>query len=182
MKVMIKILRGLLTAALCAIILMNLWMLVQQRVLKKDAPEVFGYSQYIVTTGSMEPEIPAGSIILVKAQEQYELGDVVTFRDSQGLTVTHRLMGRVSGQFITKGDANNVEDSELLAPENILGKVQMVVGGSSSKALGSMVTFLRSPFGLLVLLAAGVLLIKLPDWAGALKTKAKGKHAHEVER
>ena len=53
MKVIIKVLRGLLTAVLCIVLLVNIWMLVQQTVLKKEAPEVLGYSQYIVTSGSM---------------------------------------------------------------------------------------------------------------------------------
>lgn len=177
MKVMIKILRGVLTAVLCAILLLNIWMLVQQKVLKKEAPEVFGYSQYIVTSGSMEPKFSAGDLILVKGQDSYQLGDIVTFRDSGGAMVTHRITGSVSGQFITKGDANNTEDAELLSPENIVGKLQLVLPGA-----GEAVLFLRSPLGLLILLTVGVLLIKLPDWAGALKTKTKGKHADENQR
>lgn len=177
MRVMIKIIRGLLTLILCAVILLNGWLLVQQRMLKKDAPEVFGYSQYIVTSGSMEPSIHAGDLILIKAQGSYQLGDVVTFLDGGGAAVTHRIMGSVSGQFITKGDANNTEDNDLLPPENIVGKLALVLPGA-----GEAVLFLRSPLGLLILLAAGVLLIKLPDWAGALKTKTRGKHADESQR
>lgn len=171
MRILIKILQGVLTALLCAIVLLNVWMLVQQKALGKEAPEIFGYSQYIVTSGSMEPGFSPGDMILVKRQDSYELGDIVTFRDSGGAMVTHRIMGSVSGQFITKGDANNVEDGELLAPERIVGKLQLVLPGA-----GEVVLFLRSPLGLLILLAVGILLIKLPDWAGALKTKTRGKH------
>lgn len=172
MKIVIHILRGILAVLLGAVILLNVWMLVQQSVMGKSTPQVFGYSQYIVTSGSMEPSFSAGDMILVKEQEEYNLGDVVTFLDPQGATVTHRIVGRVSGQFITQGDANNVEDQDLLPPGNILGKVQTVLPGAGSAAM-----FLRSPLGLLVLLAVGVLLIKLPDWAGALKTKVEAKHA-----
>ncbi len=177
MKVTIKILRGILGAALCAVLLLNVWLLVQQTVLKRDTPKIFGYAQYIVTSGSMEPSFSAGDMILVKQEDNYQLGDVVTFVDSMGQTVTHRIMGRVSGQFITQGDANNTKDQELLPPERIVGKLQVVLPGAGGAAM-----FLRSPFGLLILLAAGAVLIKLPDWAGALKTKAKGKHAHESQR
>lgn len=172
MKILIKLLRGVLTAALCVLLLFNVWMLVQQNILKKDAPEVFGVSQYIVTSGSMEPSFSPGDMILVKKQDSYKLGDVVTFLDGQGQTVTHRIVGAVSGQFITKGDANNTEDADLLPPERISGRLWTVLPGVGSAAM-----FLRSPMGILVLLAVGVLLIMLPDWAGALKTKAEGKHA-----
>ena len=164
MKVIIKVLRGLLTAVLCIVLLVNIWMLVQQTVLKKEAPEVLGYSQYIVTSGSMEPSMSPGDLILVKSQETYTLGDVVTFRD------THRIMGSVSGQFITQGDANNTEDSDLLSPERILGKLCLVLPGA-----GGVLLFLRSPLGILLLLVIGALLIKLPDWIGT--GKEKGRHS-----
>lgn len=176
MKVFIKILRGLLTLVVGAVLACNVWMLVQQTVLHRETPEVFGYSQYIVTSGSMETVLSTGDLILVKSEEEYNLGDVVTFRDPAGQTVTHRIVGRVSDQFITKGDANNTEDQELLPPENILGKVQTALPG-----MGNVVLFFRSPLGLLILLTAVILILKLPDWAGALKTRAKGKHAYERE-
>ncbi|WP_369298758.1 signal peptidase I [uncultured Neglectibacter sp.] len=168
MRVMIRVLRGILTALLCIVLVLNLWLLVQQSVLHLEAPQVFGYSHYIVTTGSMEPSLSPGDLILVKAQDEYKLGDVVTFHDSQGATVTHRIMGTVSGQFITQGDANNTEDGDLLSPEKIVGKLQLVLPGA-----GSVIEFLRSPFGILTLLVIGVLLIKLPDWIGAGKNRGK---------
>ncbi|MCH5353036.1 MAG: signal peptidase I [Acutalibacter sp.] len=168
MRIMIKVLRGVLTAVLCAVLLLNIWMLVQQTVLKREAPEVLGYSQYIVTTGSMEPNISVGDLILVKAQEEYELGDIVTFHDAGGATVTHRIMGTVSGQFITRGDANNTEDNDLLPPERIIGKLRLVLPG-----MGYMIEFLRSPLGIVLLVAAGVLLIKLPDWIGSVRETGK---------
>lgn len=177
MKIMIKVLRGILTAVLCVVVLANVWLLVQQAVLKKDAPELFGYSQFIVTSGSMEPTFAAGDMVLTKKQTGYAPNDVVTFRDGRGELVTHRIVGTVSDQFITKGDANNTEDSELLALEQIVGEVTGVLPG-----VGNAVMFLRSPLGILILLVIGILLIELPAWAGTLKTKAKGKHAHERER
>lgn len=172
MKAMIKILRGVLATILCVVLGLNLWMLFQQTVLKSEAPQIFGYSQYIVTSGSMEPEFSAGDMILVKSEDSYQLGDIVAFSDSNGATVTHRIIGSVEEQFITKGDANNIEDSELLAPERIIGKLQVVLPD-----VGDAVTFLRSPMGILAIIIVGFLLIKLPDWAGALKTRARGKHA-----
>lgn len=166
MKVMIKILRALLVLVLCAVLAMNVWLLVQQTVLGRDAPEVFGYSQYIVSSGSMEPAMAVGDLIFVKSQDSYELGDVVTFRMDGGAIVTHRIVGRVEGQFITRGDANNTDDQQLLPPGQIIGKLRMVLPGA-----GAAVNFLRSPLGILILLAAGALLIKLPDWLGAIKKR-----------
>lgn len=172
MKIAIKILQVLLAVVLCCALILNLWMLAQQLILKREAPEVFGYSQYIVTSGSMEPDFSPGDMILIKKEPGYELGDIVTFRDAAGQTVTHKIVGRVEGQFITQGTANNTEDDDLLPPERILGKLQVVLPG-----VGQAVIFLRSPLGILILVVVAILLIGLPWWLGKSEPKPKGKHA-----
>lgn len=174
MRLAIKILRGIITALLFLVVGVNLWLGIQQTVLHKDPPEIFGYSQLVVTSGSMEPEFSAGDVILIKAKDSYELGDVVTFRDNAGQLVTHRLVGRTEGMFVTQGDANNVEDDDLLAPGNIVGGLVTYI-----PAVGRLLLFLRTPFGLLLLVAVGILLIELPALAGALGKKRKGRHANE---
>lgn len=80
-------------------------------------PMVFGYGLCYVETGSMEPVLPVGSIILVKSVKDtanIEVGEIVTFYDVSGRRVTHRIKSRVEidGEimYITKGDNNNVED------------------------------------------------------------------------
>lgn len=174
MKIAIKILRGIITALLLLVAGANLWLGIQQTALHRDPPEIFGYSQLVVTSGSMEPEFSAGDVILIKAKGSYELGDVVTFRDPAGQLVTHRLVGRTQGQFITKGDANNVEDSDLLPPEKIVGGLVTYI-----PAVGSFLLFLRTPLGLLLLLLLGILLIELPNLMGVIGKKRRGRHAHE---
>jgi len=44
-------------------------------------PSIFGIKAYIVTSGSMEPELPVGSLIYVKStdKEILEIGDSITF-------------------------------------------------------------------------------------------------------
>lgn len=174
MKIAIKILRGIITVLLLAIVTANLWMGVQQSLLHRDPPSIFGYSQLVVTSGSMEPEFSAGDVILIRQGDSYELGDVVTFRDPAGALVTHRLVGRVDGMFVTKGDANNVEDEELLSPDDIVGKMVTYI-----PAMGQALLFLRTPLGLLLLIVVGFLLIELPTLTGVFREKERGRHAYE---
>ena len=76
-------------------------------------PRLMGYEIYDVVSGSMEPEIPVGSILYVEglAPEDVEEGDVIAFW-SNGSVVAHRVVKNkvVEGTFITKGDANARED------------------------------------------------------------------------
>lgn len=171
MKATIKVLRALLAVLLIAVIGLNLWMLVQQSVFHQDPPELLGYSQLVVTSGSMEPAFSAGDMIVIRQEEDYGLGDIVTFRLDGGELVTHRIVGSVEGSFITKGDANNTEDDALLAPENIVGKLVTCI-----PAVGSFLLFLRTPVGLFVLVVVGFLLIELPALLGA-RRQEKGRHA-----
>lgn len=171
MRATIKGLRILFAVLLTVIIVLNLWMFVQQSVLKKDPPEIFGYSQLVVTSGSMEPAFSAGDMIVIRQEEDYALGDIVTFRLNGGDLVTHRIVGSVEGSFITKGDANNAEDDDLLDPARIVGKLVTCI-----PAVGSFLLFLRTPVGLFALVVVGFLLIELPTLLGA-RRQEKGRHA-----
>lgn len=88
-------------------------------------PALFGYEVYEVVSGSMEPEIPVGSILYVEETEPEDVlpGDIIAFtRD--GSVVTHRVEENryVEGEFITKGDANRKEDMLPVAYESLIGK------------------------------------------------------------
>lgn len=90
-------------------------------------PRLMGYEIYQVVSGSMEPEIPVGSAIYVKAvqPEEVEAGEVIAFGRG-GSVVTHRVEENryVEGEFITKGDANKEEDMEPVAYGSLIGRVE----------------------------------------------------------
>ncbi|MBR2833747.1 MAG: signal peptidase I [Bacilli bacterium] len=76
---------------------------------------------YKVQTGSMEEGIHVGDYILVYKKNNYNIGDVVTYK-KEGYHVTHRIIKKNGKEVITKGDANNVED-EAIPTKSIVGKV-----------------------------------------------------------
>ncbi len=93
-------------------------------------PRVMGYQIYSVVTGSMEPEIPVGSIVYVKAvvPEELQEKDVIAFyggKDANAI-ITHRVVNNnvISGQITTKGDANKTEDMNPVAYEDVIGVVK----------------------------------------------------------
>ena len=81
---------------------------------------------YVVKTGSMEEKIHVGDYILIYRKNSYNIGDVVTYTSKDGF-ITHRIVRKDGNKIITKGDANNAEDSEILE-STIVGKV-IISGG-----------------------------------------------------
>lgn len=58
----------------------------------------------VVQTGSMQPLIPVGSLIVTRPASSYQIGDVVTYRLGHSF-VTHRIISAQDKQFRTQGDA-----------------------------------------------------------------------------
>ncbi|KAA1424122.1 signal peptidase I [Nocardioides antri] len=94
-------------------------------------PRLAGATPYTVLTSSMEPGMPAGSLVVVKPVEpdQLGVGTVITYQLESGKAdvVTHRVVAvenAINGEqtFITQGDANNVADPEPVRPVQIKGE------------------------------------------------------------
>jgi signal peptidase I len=116
------------------------------------------YKLYTVLSGSMEPAIKTGGIVVVKPEKEYKKGDVISFRDPMSLktTVTHRI-NKVSlqeGSYVTKGDANNSPDLSEVKKGNILGKVLF-----SIPFVGYAVEFMKTTNGLIVIVAIAAIII-----------------------
>lgn len=92
-------------------------------------PEILGYKFFIVLTGSMEPELMVGDIVIVKSvnPKEIETKDIITFQSKESNNIiTHRvkeIKSNEENQFITKGDANNVEDPNPVDSDKVIGKV-----------------------------------------------------------
>ena len=121
------------SAALCSAAGTIILVLVILACLPLTLPRLAGYSLYSVISGSMEPEIPVGSLVLIHdADPVYvEEGDVIAFygaADSSAV-ITHRVVSNspVVGEIITKGDANAERDMNPVDYENFIGKVEHVV-------------------------------------------------------
>lgn len=108
-------------------------------------PKIFGCQVYAVISGSMEPAIPVGSLVYIKEveAENVQEGDVIAFYSASdnGAIITHRVEKNqvVSGQFITKGDANEAKDPLPIKYELLIGEVVMSIP-VLGKILSMMVT------------------------------------------
>ena len=76
---------------------------------------------YKVQTGSMEDGIHAGDYILIYKKNQYDIGDVVTYK-KENYYITHRIVKKNGNKIVTKGDANNIVDDEI-STKSVVGMV-----------------------------------------------------------
>lgn len=134
-------------------------------------PRFFGYQIYTVISGSMEPDIPLGSLVYVHEIDPAAVveGDVIAYYGgTNGSIITHRVVYNqtVAKNFITKGDANDIEDMVPVEYDRLLGIVVKTI-----PKLGQLMTMFTETRG--KLLAAGLLVVSvlLHVIAGALGEK-----------
>ena len=96
-------------------------------------PKAFGLEGYYVKTGSMEPNIPKGSVVFIEPLSLEEVipgTDVLLFSDKAGeRSFTHRVMSvdYENALIYTKGDANSVADDLPTSFEYCNGRVRFFV-------------------------------------------------------
>ena len=98
-------------------------------IMKQDYVNVFGYTYFTVSTGSMSGTIEVNDIIFVKITDKANVGDVITFKNKKDEVITHRVIQKLSDTYITQGDVNNVADDPV-PKEDVIGKVRWIISPS----------------------------------------------------
>ena len=96
-----------------------------------------GWSVATVTTGSMAPGTPPGSLVVVvpTSPAEVEVGDVISYRDDRqrDRIITHRVIAIVdqpSGRFFTtQGDRNARPDGAPVPARAVIGEVRWRIAG-----------------------------------------------------
>ena len=158
-----KVFAGIGAAILTFLIVVVGWLGIQKFILHEPVPSFAGYSHLIVTTGSMESEISAGDLIIIKDTGNYKNGDIITFlHEGETTPTTHRIIGiNDDGTYVTKGDANNTADIVDVKKELIVGEVTIDENGqplSVIRNVGIFVEWVKSGGGLIYIIAFIVIL------------------------
>lgn len=141
-------------SVLILVLAVNVYTAFLRRTKPQALPWIFGYTQLIVNSGSMENAIHVDDLVIIQQNDDYTVNDIITFRQNN-LFVTHRIMEVTETELITKGDANNIAD-EAINRSQVEGKVIKII----PKA-GFLIRILQSPYSIALLLLAGVLLFYL---------------------
>lgn len=118
---------------------------------------------FVILSGSMEPTVSPGDVVIVDASAAIAVGDVVTFDDGNSVPTTHRVVGIEDGQYITQGDANQNPDTQRVAPGEVLGRVTLTI-----PYIGHVILWVNTPLGYVSLVVAPLVLLvasELFSWA-----------------
>ena len=121
-----------------------------------------GYRPFTVLSGSMEPAIDTGDVVVNSSISPLDarVGDVVTFNDPQNQSrlITHRLRRvRAKGgmvEMVTKGDANNTTERWTVPANGRIGRVEYRV-----PKVGYALSFVSGKNGKLLLIALPAILL-----------------------
>lgn len=147
------------------LIVVNIILIANAYINPDHLPGAFGYKPMIVYSGSMEPEFAAGDLILISQTGAAEVkqGDVICFLTEGHTAVTHRVTKVKEFNdkkiYVTKGDANNTEDTERVEAAQIEG----VYTGIHIAKLGNLLMFMQTTTGMILFIICPLILYILYD-------------------
>ena len=112
---------------------------------------ILDINPYVIVSGSMESELPVGSVCLVDCQQKEpEVGDIISYK-AQDAIINHRVIEKTDDGYITKGDNNSVADPGIVKPKQIFGTVIC-----SIPKVGYAVMFMRTLKGIMLIAIGAV--------------------------
>ncbi len=169
----------LLCVVLVFVLIINTTLIVKSYAEPDKVPSFLGYKPFIVLSGSMEPVILPGDLIITKNTDPTDIkvGDIITFRQDKTTAVSHRVTEVLTDgglAFHTKGDANVGADLSAVSAEALEGKYILRIG-----KIGNLALFLQTPIGLLIFVVTPLCLFIVYDVVvrNARKKKQKSREA-----
>lgn len=145
-------------------------------IMSANNKSMFGFRIYRVASGSMNPYLKIGDFILIKKQNQYDTGDIVTYDVNNEYVVTHRIVLINGNDIITKGDANNTNDSPI-NEQQILGKVIFKI-----HSVNYIRYLLTKPFIWILALIIGIITIIIFSSSKEKKRRRRHRRKRKKER
>ena len=137
-------------ALLLLVLTMNFTIIIKSYTNPDKVPDFLGIKPFIVQSGSMEPAILTGDLVIVKTIDPSKLkvNDIISYKEGRSV-ITHRVV-ELTGKdgepaFMTRGDANNVVDQNPVVYAQIEGIYICKIN-----KLGDLAMFMQTPMGMLI--------------------------------
>ena len=149
-----KIINIISTVILIALIALVIFLFVVR--LSGNSPSIFGYHVLRVSSGSMEPTLMKGDVILVKKTPPNEIrnGDIVTYKSREGVMegqlITHRVVAEPDVKngtyyFQTQGDVAGAALDPVINDEQLVGRFVRKLA-----LIDKLYSFFFTPYGLII--------------------------------
>ncbi len=124
--------RGLGAAAWCRVVVAAVLVALAGLVVLALAPRLVGFQGHVVVSGSMQPRVAPGDVVLTRPVLPQDLrpGQVLLFPDPEGADrlVLHRLVSfDERGDLVTRGDANQSDDATHVPASSVVGEAELRV-------------------------------------------------------
>ena len=151
-----RILNAIMTVFLALLIILLIFMFIARA--SGNTFSLFGLSFFRVQSGSMEPTLKIGDVIMVQhtSAENIHKGDIVSYKadegEMEGNIVTHRVIAEPQpwgDEYIlqTQGDANDTQPDPEITSEQLVGKYVTTLW-----LMGKLYSFFLTPVGLVTLI------------------------------
>lgn len=127
-------------------------------ILSMNNKSLFGFRIYRVISGSMQPALQIGDVIIIKKANNYAEKDIITY-DNGLTTITHRIKSIDGDEIITEGDANDATDKPI-TKDRILGKYFFRI---STFSVFSIMLTGKTIYLIMVLVLFAILLFAISD-------------------
>ena len=139
-----KIIMRIVNPILIILFIICVTLFIKKILFNEKNPSFLGFRTFIIASGSMEPKLNVGDMVIIKEtkQEKIKKDDIITFKEEdKETTVTHRIIEVIEKdgmvKYRTKGDNNNTADSYLVPYDNIEGVYQFKIGKIGAAILKS---------------------------------------------
>lgn len=122
-----------------------------KKITGNQLPMPFGYGISVVLSGSMEPRLSVDDLVIIKQVDEVKVDDVIVFQDGKSLVI-HRAIEINDDSIITKGDANNAEDTPIQI-KDVKGVLVHDI-----PYMGMVINFIKQPIIIVALLVLAIFL------------------------
>lgn len=170
----IKVIGNILLTILVVIAIISISIFIQSKVAKDKMPGLGNFKFFSVLSESMKPTFKVNDMIIDKNVDTAKLksGDIITFKDGQSI-VTHRIVKVIGNgsQFVTKGDANKLEDETFVNSKDVISKYLF-----NLPYMGLVISKIKGPLGLILMWAVFIVVIIDEFFSRKLKKRQRRKN------
>ncbi len=141
---------------------------------------VDGYYSSVIMSGSMEPAVQVGSIVVTQKidVDNVNAGDIIVFHRSDSKTL-HRVIDKIveneSYYFKTKGDANEDPDPWIVQPEQVQGSLLLTI-----PYYGYLIYYAGTSIGFVLMVITPATLLIANEVRKIVKLRKEGKNEENL--